>query len=135
MLELVDFPFHKLSTTSKARPYLPILLENPENNNKITLIGQIDTGADECAFPSDIATILGHELDKGLPKDIITGNGITNAYSHTASMEIMGHRYENVLIDFMSGLKIPLLGVNSFLSHFIITIDYPNQKFSLYQKT
>ena len=35
------------------------------------------------------------------------------------------------LIDFMPNLSVPLLGVRNFLSHFKLTVDYPNQKFSL----
>jgi len=35
------------------------------------------------------------------------------------------------LIDFMPNLYVPLLGVKSFLSNFILTIDYPRQIFSL----
>jgi len=34
-------------------------------------------------------------------------------------------------VSFVKGLKIPLLGVKSFLSNFILTIDYPREIFSL----
>jgi len=31
----------------------------------------------------------------------------------------------------MPNLNIPLLGVKSFLSNFILTVDYPDKQFSL----
>jgi hypothetical protein len=34
-------------------------------------------------------------------------------------------------VDYMPNLHIPLLGVKSFLSNFILTVDYPNKVFSL----
>jgi len=38
---------------------------------------------------------------------------------------------QDVWVDFMPNLNIPLLGVKSFLSNFILTVDYPNRVFSL----
>ena len=50
----------------------------------------------------------------------------------------MGHALNNtiqdILIDFMPNLHVPLLGVKSFLSNFILTIDYPDLSFSLQKK-
>lgn len=36
-----------------------------------------------------------------------------------------------VTIDFMPNLYVPLPGVRSFLNHFILTVNYPQQVFSL----
>ena len=91
----------------------------------------IDTGADECAFPASFAPLLGHNLQAGQLKKISTGNGITIAYSHTTRIIIEGFSTQDVLVDFMPNLNIPLLGVKSFLSNFILTVDYPNKQFSL----
>jgi len=38
---------------------------------------------------------------------------------------------QDVLVDFMPNLNIPLLGVRSFLNNFILTVDYPSKQFSL----
>jgi hypothetical protein len=62
---------------------------------------------------------------------INTGNGITMAYSHFVIIEAFGFATEDVLIDFMPNLHIPLLGVKSFLNTFILKIDYPNRLFSI----
>jgi predicted aspartyl protease len=91
----------------------------------------IDTGADECAFPASFALPLGHNLQAGPQKRISTGNGITMAYGHTIRMKILEFSTENVLIDFMPNLHIPLLGVKSFLNNFTLKIDYPHKVFSI----
>ncbi|MBI4650837.1 hypothetical protein HY745_06045 [Candidatus Desantisbacteria bacterium] len=50
---------------------------------------------------------------------------------HTMCIQLPEFKIDNVLIDFMPNLKIPLLGVKSFLSNFILTIDYPKKCFSI----
>lgn len=104
---------------------------NPDNNKRITALALIDTGADECALPASFARVLGHNLQAGQQKKVSTGNGVTMAYGHTTRIEIAGFTTQEVLIDFMPNLFIPLLGVRSFLSNFVLTIDYPNKTFSL----
>ncbi len=43
-------------------------------------------------------------------------------------------KINNVLVDFLPNLNVVLIGVKSFLSNFILTIDYPAQKFSIIRK-
>jgi predicted aspartyl protease len=98
---------------------------------EIKVYALVDTGADECAFPASFASLLGHNLQAGQMKRVHTDNGITIAYSHTSRIIIVGFSTQDVLVDFMPNLNIPLLGVKSFLGNFILTIDYPNKRFSL----
>lgn len=128
-----DHPFSVVRPRDVARPYLPITIINPDTNNQISVYALIDTGADECAFPASFAPLLRHDLQAGQPKKISTGNGITIAYGHITRIVIEGFSTQDVLVDFMPNLNIPLLGVRSFLSNFILTIDYPNKVFSLLQ--
>ncbi len=79
------------------------------------------------------APVLGHNLQAGQSRRISTGNGITVAYSHTTRIVIEDFSTQDVLVDFMPNLNTPLLGVKSFLSNFILTVDYPNKAFSLQQ--
>ena len=130
-MDLRDFPFYKFGKHDIPRPYLPITVKNPHTHKKIKIYGLIDTGADECALPSGYAQLLGHTLEKGQVKDINTGNGTTKAYAHTCCLEVEKFCIKNVLIDFMPNLHVPLLGVRSFLSNFVLTIDYRKCKFSL----
>lgn len=120
------------------RPMLPISIINPHTGKHLNTIGLIDTGADECAIPAGIAQLLGHNLQAGITKPINTGNGLTNAYSHTTRFEIyhpVSHQLlytiDNTPIDFMPNLNVVLLGVNSFLSGFVLTINYPKKNFSI----
>ncbi len=78
--------------------------------------------------------MIGHNLQAGVSKEINTGNGITIAYSHTVRIEIANYHIDDTLIDFMPNLYVPLLGVKSFLSNFILTINYPKKVFSLEKK-
>lgn len=126
-----NYPFSIIRPGDIARPYLPVTVVNPDTNRQIKVYALIDTGADECAFPASFAPLLGHNLQAGQVKKISTGNGLTIAYSHTARMTIEEFSTQDVLVDFMPNLYIPLLGVRSFLSNFVLTIDYPNKVFSL----
>jgi hypothetical protein len=77
--------------------------------------------------------VLGHNLQAGQSRRISTGNGITVACSHTTRIAIEDFSTQDVLVDFMPNLNTPLLGVKSFLSNFVLTVDYPNNIFSLRQ--
>lgn len=130
-MSLRDIPFTQIGSGASPKPWLPVIIINPHTGKTIPTYGLIDTGADECALPASYAEVLGHNLQKGTPKEISTGNGVTIAYSHTVSIEIDDFRTEDVLIDFMPNLSVPLLGVRSFLSKFILMINYKSQVFSL----
>lgn len=130
-MSLQNVPFIQIHPSDTLKPWLPVIIINPHSGKRIKTYGLIDTGADECALPAQYADILGHNLQRGIPKDISTGNGTTIAYSHTVSIETKGFQVDNVLIDFMPNLCVPLLGVKSFLNNFILTINYKDRAFSL----
>ncbi|MCR4287938.1 MAG: retroviral-like aspartic protease family protein [Deltaproteobacteria bacterium] len=120
------------------RPILPVRIINPHSNKGIYTYGIIDTGADECAVPAGVAPILGHDLQAGQVKNINTGNGVTVAYSHMTKFEVFHpatgeslYTVPDTPIDFMPNLHVVLLGVNSFLSRFILTVNYPLKIFSI----
>jgi len=120
------------------RPILQIRIINPHTKKSYRTYGIIDTGADECAIPAAYASLLGHNLQSGQVKRIRTGNGETVAYAHTTRFEIFHPATGKLLytvndtpIDFMPNLHVVLLGVNSFLSRFVLKIDYPQKFFSI----
>ena len=133
-MKIVDFPFTKLSPGDIARPWLTVTIINAHSGRQINVLGLIDTGADECALPAAYASLLGHNLQAGKPKEINTGNGVTTAYSHSSQIKVADFTVEQTLIDFMPNLSVPLLGMKNFLSNFILTVDYPNLRFSLERK-
>lgn len=130
-MKIESISFRKLSPNDIARMWLPVTIINPTTHKSIKVFGLIDTGADECALPALYAARLGHNLQSGKEKEINTGNGVTIAYSHTVSIKTFDFSTKDTLIDFMPNLYVPLLGVRSFLNHFILTVDYPHQVFSL----
>ena len=127
----MDIPFSKRWADDTARPWLPVTITNPRTRKKIKTFALIDTGADEYALPAVYAPSLGYDLQHGIPKSIDTGNGATCAYSHKVQIQVRGLEPRNTLIDFMPNLQVPLLGTKNFLSEFVLTIDYPQSKFSL----
>ncbi len=119
------------------RPYLPIKIINPNTGKSQKMLGLIDTGADECTLPAELAPLLGHDLERGKPKSARTAGGSALGYSHTTIIEIHSHANVRlyttpvIVIDYMKGLHIPLLGVKYFLENFELHIDYPKKVFTI----
>ena len=65
-----DYPFTCIGKGAPPRPMLPIEIINPATNQSVYTLGLIDTGADECALPADLAGVLGHTLLAGKIKEI-----------------------------------------------------------------
>lgn len=121
-------------------PYLAIKIINPHTGLEQKLFGLVDTGADECTIPALYAPLLGHNLTMGNPKTAATAGGPATGFGHTTTIEIYDHRsgdllftITNVIVDYMPGLHIPLLGVKHFLEKFELNIHYPNKVFSIRQ--
>ena len=119
-------------------PLLKITIVNPATGLSVSTFGLIDTGADECAIPAGFARALGHNLQAGITKTIQTGNGATSAYAHTSTIQIhdpltnvVAHTIQQTPVDFMPNLHVVLLGVRNFLGTFVLTVDYPQQEFSI----
>ena len=143
-----NFPFKQISPLDMPRPMLPIVIKNMNTGDSIFAWGLIDTGADSCAIPAKYAKILGHRLKPGAKINIGTGNGSTCAYAHSTEIDILSvdnHGHIDVTPDklfsipqtkihYMPRLDTILLGVNDFLSNFILIIDYPAKSFSLTHK-
>jgi hypothetical protein len=122
---------------------LAIRIINPDTGLFIDTYGLIDTGADDCAIPASLAESLGHNLKAGKIKKIATGNGLTNAYTHLCTIQIFDtmelergnlkvvYSVPDTPFDFLPRLNCILLGTKSFMSKFILTIDYPGKTFSL----
>ena len=142
-MPISNYPFTCLVPGSISRPMLPVCIINPHTGKSLCTWALIDTGADECALPAAYAERLGHTLHSGSAKQISTGNGVTNAYAHTTRIDIFQingsgkvepaavYSIPDTPIDFMPNLSTVLLGARNFLAGFILTIDYPNQRFSL----
>ncbi len=148
-MPIIDYPFTRLGPDSPLQPFLIIEVVNPQNGFSQQMPALIDTGADECTIPGFYAGKLGLSLEKGKQKFIGTAGGDSKAYSHyctvyvfamTGTIEKPRVDYDNVVItirkilfDFAPDLKASyaLLGVENFLSEYILTIDYPRKIFCI----
>lgn len=125
------YPFVSFKKGDPPRPYVPIVVANPATGRDLEVFALIDTGADECAFPASFADVLGHNLTAGTEKRIQTGNGTTVAYGHTSMIAIDAFRTGPTVVDYLVNLDTPLLGARSFLSYFVVTLDYPQRTVTL----
>jgi hypothetical protein len=116
------------------------MIINPHTGKFIRTNGLVDTGASECAIPAVFSNMLGHNFNAGILKHNSTGNGMAECYGHTSTIIIYHpqqpnnkilYTINNVIIDCMPNLPVVLLGVNGFLSNFILSIDYPKRIFSI----
>jgi len=141
-MSTLRWPFHVLVPGARARPMLPVRISNPATGLFVDGWGLVDTGADDCALPAFYAKRLGHRLKSGTCREIGTGNGTTWAYAHTTRIDIFRvppgsvaagpvYTIADAPIDFMPNLGCVLLGTKSFLSRFILTINYPKQYLTL----
>lgn len=144
-----NYPFTPISPlpSDTPRPYLWVKIINPHKNLFITISALVDTGADICLFPSDAATVLGHNLRSGVPGMHVAGvGGEVSTFKHTLNIEVLNtlkdgfagnkvlYRMSNVLLHFSTTNNSPfLLGSLDFLNKFILTVDYPKQQFSLWK--
>lgn len=130
-MPILQRPFTIAYEGQLPKPYLGVTLTNPHTGRHRNVWALIDTGASDCAIPASLALDLGHDLQRGKEKKVSTGNGITAAYAHTLQIGLNGFNTGDILVDFLPNLKIPLLGVRSFLAHFVLTVNYPENWFSL----
>jgi len=136
------YPFHVMLAGHPPRPMLPVRIENPATGLFVDAWGLVDTGADDCALPARYAAALGHDLKAGAMRLIGTGNGTTRAYAHTTRIQVLApptrssperiaFTIPDTLVDFLPKLGCILLGAKSVLSQFILTLNYPEQWFTI----
>ena len=141
-MPIKDYPFTRI-TADHSRPMLWVRVTNPATSLAVETLALVDTGADDCVFPAEIAEVLGHKLTSVPAKQMITASGTTIAYPHTSKIEVLemlpnGRAGDRILytladtpIDFARGCQTFLLGARKFLSKFLLTVNYPHKVFSL----
>lgn len=137
-----DYPFVQFEDARghiflEPAPYLPVRITNPHSGKFVVTYALIDTGAEACVFPAELAVMLDHDFKgKGVVFDEIIGiSGPGTVYMHTFNLEILLPNRQDVLKSFERILvkcrdqeQIPsVLGVGDCLRHFRITIDYLKQ--------
>lgn len=113
------------------RPIISLaLLHGPKTLNALALI---DTGADECLFPGEFATILGHNLIKGKPRTFAGIGGAITAYLHRTDIKLGVHKLRISIYysDDWNKWGFGLLGQNAFLTRFNVFLSRKDKEFSL----
>lgn len=125
------------------RPFVPIVLVNPNTGQQLKTKALVDTGADACSFPEFIATATGHNL-KGVNVTSSVSSGIggteIKTWKHSFIIGILDPSNTKVLkwsklelIDcFEHNNAPPLLGVKNFLKDLKVVIDYPKKEITLH---
>ena len=118
-------------------PYIPIRITNPHSGKFVVTYALVDTGAEACVFPAELAVMLDHDFKgKGVyAREVIGITGPGRVYMHTFNVEILLPNRQDVLKAFSQILvkcrdqeQLPaVLGVSDCLRNFKITIDYINQ--------
>jgi len=137
-----NYPFTPMGDV--ARPMLWVRLSAETGRKKTKpLLAKVDTGADACFFPADVAIELGYELRSVEPVMIESSTGQGTAMPHTSIVDVLemlpdGSPGEIVLchvarvpVYFVENGTSFLLGAKSFLDQFVLKVDYREQTFSL----
>jgi hypothetical protein len=139
------YPFSRLrypDSSSDYRGYtrLPLRVNNPATGQHIIAWGLVDTGADASLVPASLARLLGHKL-KGKGVKITLTGGIeqtrTTAYRHTFETSLLSPNLkrrvwtQRMEIDCLESDPPLLLGVDDFLCHFELTLNYPGEEMRL----
>ena len=91
------YPFSQLQIDNISKPYLPIRIINPHNNNHLDYLGLVDTGADCCMVPAWLAEYLGHDIKEGKAIPCSTANSKSKGYNH--ALKILIRPFVNGAID------------------------------------
>ena len=124
------------------RPFVPILLINPDTGKRFRTEALVDTGADACSFPKYLAELTGHNL-KGANVISSVSSGIgcveIETFKHSFLIGLLdptGNKvikwYGRELIDcFDHDNAPPLLGVKNFLKDLIVELNYPKKEIKI----
>jgi len=139
------YPFSRMRYPGGSLDYrgytrLPLRILNPATAREIIAWGLVDTGADASLVPASLAKLLGHKLKGKGVKVTLTG-GIeqtqVTAYRHTFEISLLSPSLKrrvwtrSMEIDCLESDPPLLLGVDDFLCHFALTLDYPGQEMRL----
>ena len=142
-MPIIDYPFLRRGRISRPSPLLPLQVISPGNGFGFFTWGLIDTGADVSIIPEWLGTQLGHDFTAGYRDDVRTAGGSAEAFEHTFRIEIFGLEPDGTvlpnvvatvtdqLISVMQEAPWVCLGVDDFLKDYILTVNYPEQIFSV----
>ena len=137
----IRFEYADGHTEPRGHTRLPVQVTNPKTGLSALVWGLVDTGADSSLFPADLAAALGHNLKgHGVRSSVTCGieQSSVAIYKHTFRMDLLSSDTKRVVwssphmeIDCAPTNPPVLLGVENFLRHFVLTVDYKAEKIVL----
>lgn len=133
---MAKFSYTRIPGSKLYRPLVDIQFSHPQTGKATPQIqALIDSGADICMAPHDIALWLGLEFDGS--EEIITFSTANDSLSQAIKKEVIlttpEGRY-HCPVFFMNGMipdRKPLLGQLGFFDHFKICFDFREQSFQI----
>lgn len=116
------------------RPLIPIKIIHQDI--EFPFIGLIDSGADECSFPSVVGETLGHDIKKGKPREFGGVGGKVMAYLHRNIIQVEDKKFmcDLYFSDEWNKWGFGLLGQHGFFTHFKVYFNYESKLFRLEYK-
>ena len=127
--------------SQRERTEIPIQISNPATGAVFIVFALIDTGADGCVFPKNLADKLGHDFSGNGVKSVVTGGigGKSKTLQHTFKIELLNSDRNkvvwsagDVLVDCIDQNIPPLIGVKDFMKDFELRINYPDKTITLF---
>ena len=117
------FPQNKLT----FRPVITVALQYQNTKQKFSAL--VDSGADACLFPRDVAEVMNIDIKSGA-RAFFTGigGGQIPFYFHEVDL-FVGEYQVRTMAGFSTSTigTTGLLGQQGFFDHFIISFDYKNK--------
>ena len=109
------------------KPLITVVLR--KNDKKRKLFALVDSGADACLFPSDVAEILEIDIKKGERADFIgIGSTKTVFYFHEVEILLGEHQVKTKVGFSTSAIGAGgVLGQQGFFENFMVMFDYKNR--------
>ena len=117
----MKFIYKKL-TMGLDRPIIRIELKNPRSQQQISFLALVDSGADICLIPGDLATLIGIDVAAGERRDVggVVAGERRPYYLHDIDLGV-GGGFATTSVGFMPDLAPNghgLLGQSGFFSRF-----------------
>ena len=117
----MKFNYKKL-TKGLDRPIVRIELKNPRSQQQISFLALVDSGADICLMPGDLATLIGIDVAAGERRDVggVVAGERRPYYLHDIDLGV-GGVFAKATVGFMTDLApngYGLLGQRGFFDRF-----------------
>ena len=126
------FPYVKYD----EKKYLPILPVELKGEDWIVFDAYVDSGAGYSIFHTDVAAILGMEIEEGAENFVVVGDGSKiKVYIHKLDIRLAGREFRAVIgFSHRLGIGFNVLGQKDIFDEFRICFDRKEKIIEFYPK-